>query len=307
MSLQEDRDAYLRWLTSQRHASPHTVNAYGRDLALLQGFLQQRGIARWGDLDRFLLEDFVGHCRAGDGAALEVRSVQRLLSAVRGLYDWLGRHDRVSSNPAKGYRLKNRRRDLPRLLDVDMMTTLLDAPAPEEADAARLWCRDRAIMELFYSSGLRLAELAYARLGDWDRGSNLISVIGKGNKGRVLPVGSKARDALSDWLCLRPQFADVESGDWLFLSQRGTRLTERSIQLRLAHQARRLGLPQHLHPHMLRHSFASHLLESSHDLRAVQELLGHANISTTQIYTHLDFQQLAAIYDQTHPRASKKE
>jgi len=244
---------------------------------------------------------------------LEIRSVQRLLSSIRSFYTWLGKNDKVVHNPARGYTLKSRKRELPRLLDVDAIGGLLDGAAPEDAEAARLWVRDRAIMELFYSSGLRLSELAYAKLGSIEWSECLITVLGKGKKERVLPIGSKAATALRAWLKLRPQFLNEdqlsgnEKADWLFLGKRGTRLSERSIQLRLAHHATRLGLPQHLHPHMLRHSFASHLLESSHDLRAVQELLGHANISTTQIYTHLDFQQLAAVYDQAHPRANKKD
>lgn len=305
-TLAVERGQYLDYLTSQRHVSPHTRAAYDRDLKKLEDFLLTQGAEEWAELDRSRLEDFVGGCRHPDDGNLEVRSVQRLLSSVRGFYDWLGRQGKVAHNPAKSFALKNNKRPLPRLLDVDLITTLLDAPAPADDDQKALWIRDRAIMELFYSSGLRLSELAYARLGSLDRGARLITVLGKGRKERILPIGSKADAALSEWLALRPQFVNAESGGWLFLSQRGTRLSERSIQLRLAHQAKRLGLPQHLHPHMLRHSFASHLLESSHDLRAVQELLGHANIGTTQIYTHLDYQHLASVYDQAHPRASKK-
>jgi integrase/recombinase XerC len=309
-ALAREREAFLAYLASQRHASPHTQSAYNHDLKKLEAFLLADGVEDWAELDRFRLEDFVGQCRTEDKnsnkEALEIRSVQRLLSSVRSFYTWLGKHDKVRHNPAKSYTLKSRKRELPHLLDVDMVGKLLDAAPPEDADAARLWLRDRAIMELFYSSGLRLSELAYAKLGDIDRSAQLITVLGKGRKTRVLPIGSKADAALRDWLALRPQFVGGDSADWLFLGQRGSRLSERSIQLRLAHQARRVGLPQHLHPHMLRHSFASHMLESSHDLRAVQELLGHANIGTTQIYTHLDFQHLASVYDQAHPRASKK-
>lgn len=305
-ALTRTRDDFIDYLASQRHASPHTLAAYRRDLEKLEAFLTAQGMEEWAELDRGRLEDFVGACRHPEDGNLEVRSVQRLLSSVRSFYTWLGRQGLVAHNPAKTYTLKAHKRELPRLLDVDLITTLLDAPAPEGAEDRQLWVRDRAMMELFYSSGLRLSELAYARLGSLDRGARLITVVGKGRKTRVLPIGSKADAALSDWLALRPMFVKADSADWLFLSQRGSRLSERSIQLRLGHQAKRLGLPQHLHPHMLRHSFASHMLESSHDLRAVQELLGHANISTTQIYTHLDYQHLASVYDQAHPRASKK-
>jgi len=305
-ALAPEREAYLVWLGSQRHASPHTLAAYDRDLCKLEQFLRAQGVQEWAELDRFRLEDFVGYCRSDEGGLLDIRSVQRLLSSIRGLYTWLGKNGKVAHNPAKSYTLKSRRRELPHLLDVDMIGQLLDGAAPAGTEQQGLWLRDRAIMELFYSSGLRLAELATATLASLDLDQRLITVIGKGRKTRVLPVGSKAEAALREWLRLRPELAGEAAADWLFLSQRGTRLSERSIQLRLAHHATRLGLPQHLHPHMLRHSFASHLLESSHDLRAVQELLGHANISTTQIYTHLDYQQLAAVYDQAHPRATKK-
>lgn len=303
------REAFLAALASQRQASPHTLAAYDHDLKKLEAFLGAQGLEEWAELDRFRLEDFIGSCRTKSEdrpKPLEIRSTQRLLSSIRSFYTWLGKEGRVGHNPAKSYTLKSRKRELPRLLDVDMIGTLLDAAAPDDAAGKKLWLRDRAILELFYSSGLRLSELAYSRLGDIDRGARLITVVGKGRKTRVLPIGSKADGALQAWLAARADFAGNDSADWLFLSQRGTRLTERSIQLRLAHQAKRAGLPQHLHPHMLRHSFASHLLESSHDLRAVQELLGHANIGTTQIYTHLDFQHLATVYDQAHPRAGKK-
>lgn len=301
-----DISAFISYLDSQRHASPHTQSAYERDLKKLETFLINDGCEDWAELDRGRLEDFVGACRNGE-TPLEIRSVQRLLSSVRGFYDWLGRQNRVAHNPAKSYQLKRNKRELPRVLDVDLITTLLDAPPPNDEKEAKLWKRDRAVMELFYSSGLRLAELSMLTLGDVDLSQNLVRVLGKGRKERVLPIGRKAQSAIKDWLAVRAHFLNDDSANWMFLGVRGGRFGERSIQLRLAHQAQRVGLPQHLHPHMLRHSFASHMLESSHDLRAVQELLGHANISTTQIYTHLDFQHLAQVYDQAHPRAQKKK
>lgn len=295
------QEAYLAQLASQRALSPHTLKAYRRDLDKVAAFLAAAGLGEWRSLDQSLLEEFI----AGASAALDLRSQQRLLSSLRGFYDWLAERGEAAFNPARHLTLKARRRELPRLLDVDAMQALLDQGAPEEAAEAALWVRDRAMMELFYSAGLRLAELTNARLLDLDLAAGHITVTGKGNKMRRLPVGSRARAALADWLALRAQW-DVAGAGWLFLSPKGARFTERAIQLRLAHQARRAGLAQHVHPHMLRHSFASHLLESSHDLRAVQELLGHADISTTQIYTHLDYQHLAEVYDQAHPRARKK-
>ncbi|HNJ86277.1 MAG TPA: tyrosine-type recombinase/integrase, partial [Agitococcus sp.] len=177
--------------------------------------------------------------------------------------------------------------------------------APDTPHAAKLWLRDKAIMELLYSSGLRVSELSNCLLTDIDLSSALITVVGKGKKTRVLPVGRKAISAIKDWLKIRSDFIKAETGNYLFLNERGGRFTERGIQQALAYQAQRVGIPQHLHPHLLRHCFASHLLESSQDLRAVQELLGHASISTTQIYTHLDYQHLAQVYDQSHPRAKK--
>lgn len=297
-------DSFLTYLSSQRLASPHTLKAYGSDLGRLADFLAREQVERWADFTRPHLEAWIGELREG---GLSVRSVQRHLSSLRRFYDWLARSHEAGAHPARGYQLKRVRQDLPQVLDVDLMKQLLDAPAPDEPRAAQLWTRDHAILELFYSSGLRLAELAQARLSDLDLPGGLITVTGKGRKTRMLPVGRMARQALSEWLRLRPDFARSETGNWLFLSQQGGRLSERSIQARLEHQAARVGLDRRLYPHLLRHSFASHLLESSHDLRAVQELLGHSDIRATQIYTHLDFQHLASVYDQAHPRARKRE
>lgn len=289
-------------LSSQRGLSANTVKAYRRDLDRVAAFLTAAGLREWRSLDQYLLEEFIARV-SEDG--LDIRSQQRLLSSLRGFYDWLSAQGEAAFNPARGIRLKTRRRELPRVLDVDLIQQLLDAPVPEDEPEKSLWVRDRAMMELFYSSGLRLSELANAALSQLDRTDWHITVTGKGNKTRRVPVGRKAREALQAWLALRAQWINDKSGDLVFITPKGTRFTERAIQLRLAFQGRRAGLPQHVHPHMLRHSFASHLLESSQDLRAVQELLGHADISTTQIYTHLDYQHLAAVYDKAHPRARK--
>lgn len=293
---------FLGMLSSQRGLSANTLKAYRRDLDKVAAFLAASGLREWRSLDQYLLEEFIARVSE---EGLDIRSQQRLLSSLRGFYDWLSAQGEAAFNPARGLRLKTHRRELPRVLDVDLIQQLLEAPAPEEEPEKSLWVRDRAMMELFYSSGLRLSELAYATLTQLDRADWHITVTGKGNKTRRVPVGRKAREALQDWLVLRERWANEKSGDLVFITPKGGRFTERAIQLRLAFQGRRAGLPQHVHPHMLRHSFASHLLESSQDLRAVQELLGHADISTTQIYTHLDYQHLAAVYDKAHPRSRK--
>lgn len=300
--LEELQTAFLSQQASQRALSPHTVHAYRRDLEKLAAFLRKNGFSHWRSLDQYLLEEFIADC---SGSGLEIRSQQRLMSSLRGFYDWLAKVGEAAFNPARGIRLKTHKRELPRVLDVDAMQKLLDAPAPDDEPEKSLWLRDHAMMELFYSSGLRLAELAYSRMTMLDAALAHITVLGKGNKERRVPVGRKAREALQKWLTLRDSWLTGKSEDWIFITPKGARFNERAIQLRLKFQAQRAGLPQHLHPHMLRHSFASHLLESSHDLRAVQELLGHADISTTQIYTHLDFQHLADVYDKAHPRARK--
>jgi integrase/recombinase XerC len=231
---------------------------------------------------------------------LQPRSVQRRLSAVRGFFNYLLRERVATSNPAVDIRAPKAAKRLPGTLDVDAINQLLDVP-PENALAVR----DKAMMELFYSSGLRLAELAGLDLGDLDLRDRTVRVLGKGAKTRILPVGRKAREALRAWLTERAALAAVGETA-VFVGQNGGRLRHRAIQLRIAYWARRKGLPSRVHPHLFRHSFATHLLESSKDLRGVQELLGHADISTTQIYTHLDFAHLARTYDASHPRAKRK-
>lgn len=300
------------WLAERTSAtaSAHTVLAYRRDLMPLVTWLAAAGLDWAGftprQCQRYLDERRLAALARPDGAALSVRTLRRFLSALRGFYAWQIEQGRVTHDPSAGVRLGRGERPLPRLLDADEAQRLLDAPAPADAvDDAALWCRDRAMMELFYSSGLRLAELAGLTLGQLRLVEHLVHVTGKRRKERLLPIGRKALAALDDWLRLRAEWQTAASADHVFLGRQGRPLGPRAIQLRLARQARRVGLDQHLHPHMLRHSFASHLLESSGDLRAVQELLGHADIATTQVYTHLDFQHLAAVYDRSHPRAGR--
>lgn len=296
MKLAADLDAFLEHLRSERQASPHTLDGYRRDLLKVLALCEKNAIDGWADLDTRSLRSFVARLHAQGQSS---RSLARLLSAVRGFYQYLGREGLCRHDPAAGLSAPKGERRLPRALDADRAAQLLDG-AVEDDFIAR---RDQAMLELFYSSGLRLSELVGLDLDGLDLPAGLVRVRGKGNKARELPVGRKAREALEAWLPLRA-LSNPQDGA-VFVGRQGRRLTPRAIQLRVREAGvRELG--QHLHPHMLRHSFASHMLESSQDLRAVQELLGHADIATTQIYTHLDFQHLAKVYDGAHPRAKRK-
>jgi integrase/recombinase XerC len=290
-------ERFLHHLHIERRLSPHTLGNYRRDLEQARGYLAGQHIARWRDVTTHHLRALVAaRHRAGIGG----RSLQRLLSALRSFYRYLLREDLAAANPAVGIRAPKAPRRLPKTLDVDQTARLLDWDSNDP-----LAIRDRAIMELLYSSGLRLSELLNLEVTDLDLKDATVRVTGKGRKTRVVPVGRHARNALQQWLRIRNTLATQASA--LFLSRRGGRLAPRTVQQRLQQWGSKRGLPTQLHPHMLRHSCASHVLESSSDLRAVQELLGHADISTTQIYTHLDFQHLAKIYDDAHPRARKKK
>lgn len=296
------RAGFLQRLTQERALSAHTRAAYGRDLAQLAAWCDRQGLTDWERLDHAHLRTFSGHSHA---KGLGARSIQRRLSAVRSFYTFLQRERLCAHNPAAEVRAPKAPRRLPRTVDADLMQRVLEAPikAKDAGDAA-LAIRDTAIMELLYSSGLRLAELAGLNLPALDLKDRTVTVTGKGGKMRIVPVGAKAVTAVRAWLAERTKLA-APGEPAVFLGRNGRRLGARAIQLRLADFARRAGLPVKLYPHLFRHSFASHLLESSHDLRGVQELLGHANLSTTQVYTHLDFQHLAHIYDQAHPRARR--
>jgi integrase/recombinase XerC len=284
------------YLTNERRAAPLTVQNYRRDLARLREFCDRRGIGEWRGLDGAHLRLYVAELHT---AGLSGRSIQRRLSATRSFYRFLLREGVVPGNPAAGIGAPKSRNRLPKSLSPDEAARLVDI-APNDRDA----CRDRALLELLYSSGLRVAEIVALDVDDLpDDGT--VRVTGKGGKVRVVPVGRLAREALRAWLNARVA-SNVGDERALFLGARGRRIGARAVQHIVARRARAQGLGQPVHPHMLRHSFASHLLESSGDLRAVQELLGHASISTTQIYTHLDFQHLAKVYDQAHPRARKR-
>jgi integrase/recombinase XerC len=290
----EDLDRYLDHLSQERRLSPHTRSAYARDLQMLVAFCDLQSRNDWLALNSHDVRAFAASCHR---QGLAGKSIQRRLSAVRGLFEFLLEEGRVTHNPARGIRAPKGARRLPGVLDVDQTERLLSF-APQDPLAVR----DLAFMELLYSSGLRLAELAGLDLCALDLQAGLVRVTGKGSKTRVSPVGRQAAAALQRWLVTRPELAAPDETA-LFVARNGRRLSPRSVQQRLALWARRQGLDGKVHPHMLRHSFASHLLESSGDLRAVQELLGHADISTTQVYTHLDFQHLAEVYDRAHPRA----
>lgn len=289
-------DDFLTYLREVRQLSRHTLDGYARDLAGLGDALAQQGVYRPEGIDEAHIRAWVA---AMHRRGLAGNSIQRALSAARSLFVYLGREAGFPRNPAAAVAAPRSGRRLPRTLDPDQLEHYLRFPG----DSA-LAARDRAIAELFYSSGLRLAELVGLDVDDVDRQQRLVTVTGKGSKTRTVPVGGVALDALEGWLVRRPSLvADRDAGRALFISRLGRRISVRSIQTRLRLQGRRSGMRQDVHPHMLRHSFASHMLESSGDLRAVQELLGHSNIGTTQIYTHLDFQHLARVYDAAHPRA----
>lgn len=291
-------DRFAQHLRHERRLSPHTLDNYLRDLRQLCSFCERQSIDDWAALNAHQLRGYVAwRHRSGIAGS----SLQRELSAIRTFFNYLLREGAVGHNPAQGIPAPKQPRTLPQTLDVDQAARLLQIPGDDD-DAVR----DRAIMELMYSSGLRLAELVGLNCADLDLGDATVRVTGKGSKTRLLPVGRKALAALRAWLQRRQLQAGAAGNEALFLGRGGKRISTRSVQEHLRRRALAQGLSVPVHPHMLRHSFASHLLESSGDLRAVQELLGHANIATTQIYTHLDFQHLAKVYDAAHPRARKK-
>lgn len=298
-------DEFLSYLQVERQVSAHTLDAYRRDLAALVTWTSQhntpdraQGAAiplDTAQLDSAHLRQFLAdeHRRG-----LSAKSLQRRLSACRSYYAWLLKHGRIAASPAVAMRAPKAPRKLPQVLDADEAVRLVEVPTD-----APLGLRDRALLELFYSSGLRLSELCALRWCDLELESGLVMVLGKGGKQRLVPMGSHAIAALRKWQCDSGGRADTH----VFPGRAGGAISQRAVQIRIKQLAVRQGMFKHVHPHMLRHSFASHILESSGDLRGVQELLGHADIATTQIYTHLDFQHLAKVYDATHPRAKRKK
>ena len=304
---------FLDHLAVEKQASAHTLDAYRRDLASLRDWLIAQRTDDWSRVDGLAMRAFVAdeHARG-----LSPATVQRRLSACRALFRWLLKHGDITNDPCAGLRGPKAPRKLPQVLDADEMGQLVEVPVD-----APLGVRDRAMMELFYSSGLRVSELCALRWGDLDLANGEVRVLGKGRKTRIVPVGRHAREALVAWAgesATATPPADVKappvthsatpsmSARPIFPGRDGAPITPRAVQKRVRELATRQGVWKRVHPHLLRHSFASHVLESSGDLRGVQELLGHANIATTQIYTHLDFQHLAKVYDGAHPRAKRR-
>ena len=288
---------YLDYLAYNKRYSPHTINAYTRDMQRLIETLEDQGHGTWADAQADTIRDAMVTARK---THLAPKSIQRILSSWRSFFTYLLQQNLVKLNPVDGIRAPKSPRKLPNSLDPDQISQVLNATITSDDPMAM---RDKAMLELTYSCGLRLAELASLNVFDVDLTDASLIVTGKGNKTRQLPIGRQAIAALKSWLQQRGQLKCYDANA-LFINHRGQRMGVRGIQMRMANMAAAHG--QHIHPHMLRHSFASHLLQSSGDLRAVQELLGHSNISTTQVYTHLDYQHLAKVYDKAHPRAQEK-
>jgi len=289
-------EKYLTGLAVERRLSEHTIKAYRRDLNKLVDFCDGRGAILWQGLTNHLVRLFSASLNAN---GMHAKSIQRILSAGRGFSQYLIQQGALKTNPFDDVRAPKAEKRLPKTLSVDQITSLVEIDVNDP-----LSYRDKAILELFYSSGLRLAELCSLDLNDLNLADQMVRVTGKGDKSRDLPIGRQADQAIRNWLLQRNSFP-LKDFEAVFVSKHGNRISPRNIQARVKHWASKQGIEVSVSPHMLRHSFASHLLESSGELRAIQELLGHTNISTTQIYTHLDFQHLAQVYDDAHPRAKK--
>ena len=292
-------EEFIDYLRDVRRLSAHTAAGYRRDLLQLNAHCEQRGHTRVSEVHETDIRQWAATLhREGKAPA----SIQRALSAARSLFRYLTSRGFIQGNPAAAVRAPKRGRRLPKSLEPDALGAMLDAASDDPLEL-----RDLAIAELIYSAGLRLQELVDINIGDIDIQQQLVTVTGKGCKTRTVPVGRAALSALERWLAVKPGGVATDPEQAVFTSRQGRRISPRSVQSRLARLAATGRLAQPLHPHMLRHAFASHMLESSGDLRAVQELLGHANIGTTQIYTHLDFQHLAKTYDAAHPRAQRRK
>ena len=293
------------WLKERQilNQSEHTLDAYFRDVSGFIDFCYAKNL-ELKQVEAADLREYLAFKVEQD--QLSSNSLQRHLTSIRQFMQWAVQGQYLVINPSDDLQFKRQPRGLPGMVDVETVLQILDQPAPEKEIEQQLWLRDKAMLELFYSSGLRLTELQSLNLADLDFNRLLLRVLGKGNKTRVVPFGEKAKASILSWITQYGQWCeDVQPSAALFITQKGNRLSTRQIENRVKLQARRAGVNIDLHPHLLRHCFASHMLASSRNLRAVQEMLGHSNLSTTQIYTHIDFEHLAQSYDQAHPRASK--
>ena len=290
-------NSFFRYLETERRYSQNTIKSYQRDLNHFTVHLQDKKVSRWAELKPHHIRTYASQIFI---EGLGAKSIQRRLSAIRSFMNYLLREGMIKNNPAEGVKTPKAPKKLPGILDIEQINQLLDI---QDKDPVSL--RDKAIMELIYSSGLRLSEIVHLNPIDLNLSDKTLTVIGKGEKTRMLPVGNEAIKSLKMWLSCRNELANPEE-EALFVGSRGNRLSRRSIQSRIKHWARKNGIQQDVYPHLLRHSFATHMLEASGDLRAVQELLGHKDISTTQVYTHLDFEHLSKTYDKAHPRSGKK-
>lgn len=291
-------EQFLDYLLNEKNYSSHTLANYRRDLRRAMDLMGVQSDQKWKKLTSQDFRLLISRLR---NKGLQGRSINRTLSALRSFYQFLMLRQDFKINPIKGVRAPKTEQVLPKNLDIEQAFRLLEINASSD-----IAIRDRAMFELFYTAGIRLSELTQLNCDSVDCKAGIIQVIGKGRKARILPIGVKAINALERWMKIRQQWLKG-SEMALFISRRGQRISPRSVQQRLQYWSARQQVGMHVHPHMLRHSFASHMLESSGDLRAVQELLGHADIATTQVYTHLDFQRLAQVYDEAHPRAKRKK
>ena len=293
------------WLKERiiQNQSEHTISAYQRDLTDFFHFCEVKKL-QLQDIEASDLREYLAERVERD--QLSSSSLQRHLTSIRQFMKWAEQGQYLVQNPSEDFKLKRQPRPLPGMIDIETINQILDQAAPEKILDHQLWLRDKAMLELLYSSGLRLAELQGLSFKDMDFSRMLLRITGKGNKTRIVPFGQKAKDSLL--LCMsvyRIWQGDLRADFSIFISKKGQTLTPRQIENRVKYQAQRAGVNVDLHPHLLRHCFASHMLSASGDLRSVQEMLGHSNLSTTQIYTHVDFDQLAKVYDQSHPRAQK--
>ena len=295
-----------KWLTSLyiEGKAENTRNSYRRDLDNFSQFCTEKEL-NLADIESSDMREYISY-RVIDGG-LANSSIRREITAIRQFMQWMLLAKKLEINPAEELKLKKQPPKLPNIIDIETLNRLMEQPDPKTPMQKELWIRDRAILELFYSSGLRISELRNLRFIDIDLTRMQVRVVGKGDKTRIVPVGSKARDSLLEYIKIYIKWMGVlNKNDYIFITRHKTHLTVSQIRSRVEFQAERAGLEQHLYPHLLRHCFATHMLSNSHDLRAVQEMLGHTSISTTQTYTHLDFDSLASEYDKAHPRASKR-